>query len=316
MVFSPDGALARRVSLSADLAPADLAVDGAGNIYLAETFGGSVVKLGPDGAELARFGDPAAAQSLAAGSIDLDRQGNIYLATYAAGAVKLSPEGVEVARGGGTAAPGSAPAAGEFGLPNGIVVAPGGVVWVSDNSGEYSAVTALRLSADPAAEGTAAALGATAAAAATPVPESALVRQWADSATASSFYAPDYDPAGATGPPNVAGCQDSTDAWASADPSGLERLELTFKTPVFATGLTIYQNHQPGYISQVELVDERGEVIPVYTGAPALSGECPLALPISFEQTLSRIVKVRITVDQRSGANWSEIDAVELIGVP
>jgi hypothetical protein len=148
------------------------------------------------------------------------------------------------------------------------------------------------------------------------VPAEALLRQWAESATASSFYQPDYDPAGATGPPDVTGCQDSTDAWASADPNGLERLELTFKTPVFANGLTIYQNHQPGYISKVELIDERGEVIPVYQNTPALSGACPLTLPISFEQTLSQIVKVRITVDQRGGANWSEIDAVELVGVP
>jgi sugar lactone lactonase YvrE len=316
MIFSPEGALARRVALPADLAPADLAVDAAGNIYLAETFGGSVVKLAPDGAELARFGDPAAAKSLAAGAIDIDQQGDIYLATYASGVVKLAPSGVEVARGGGTAAPGSAPGPAEFSLPNGVAAGPGGVVWVSDNSGEYSAVTALRLSADPAAEGTAAAESTATVAEASPVPESALLRQWAESATASSFYQPDYDPAGATGPPDVSGCQDSTDAWASADPSGLDHLELTFKTPVFATGLTIYQNHQPGYISQVELVDERGEVIPVYSGAPALSGACPLSLPISFGQTLSRIVKVRITVDQRGGANWSEVDAVELVGVP
>ncbi|MEI7645798.1 MAG: NHL repeat-containing protein [Chloroflexales bacterium] len=315
MIFSPEGTLARRVALPADLAPADLAVDGAGSIYLAESFGGSVVKLAPDGSEVARFGDPAVAKSLAAGAIDLDPQGGIYLATYASGVIKLAPDGSEVARGGGTAAPGNAPGAAEFSLPNGIAAGPGGVVWVSDNSGEYSAVTALRLSADPAAEGTAAAR-ATDRANSTPLPDAALLRQWAESATASSFYAPDYDPAGAVGPPNVTACQDSTDAWASADPNGLDQLELTFKIPVFATGLMIYQNHQPGYISQIELIDARGEIVPVYTSAPALGGTCPLALPISFAQTLSRVAKVRITVDQRGGANWSEVDAVELIGVP
>lgn len=320
MIFSPDGKLLDRVALPADLAPADLAVDSAGNIYLAETFGGTVVKLAPDGSELARFGDPAQAQSLAAGAIDIDKQGDIFLATYASGVVELSPDGVIVARGGATAAAGSAPEAGQFSLPNGIAAGPGGVVWVSDNSGEYSAVTALRLSGDPEAQQTAAALGATSeavvAASATPLPEESLLRQWAESASASSYYEPDYDPAGATGPPDVPGCQDSPDAWASATPDGLDTLELSYKTPVFATGVTIYQSHQPGYVSKVELIDERGEVIPVYTGEPALSGTCPLAQAISFEQTLSRIVKVRLTVDQRGGANWSEVDAVELIGVP
>ncbi len=316
MIFSADGDLLGRVKLPADLAPADLVVDSAGDIYLAETFGGSVVKLAPDGSELARFGDPAAAQSLAAGSIDLDKQGNIYLATYASGVIKLSPEGIVVAQAGQTAAARSAPEAGQFSLPNGVAAGSSGVVWVSDNSGEYSAVTALRLSDDPNAQGTSEAVGATAAADATPVPAEALLHQWAESATASSSYEPDYNPAGAAGPPDVPACQDSPDAWASLTPDGLDTLELSYKAPVFATGLTIYQSHQPGYISKVELIDERGELIPVYTAEPALGGTCPLAQAVSFEQTLSRVVKVRITVDQRGGANWSEIDAVELVGVP
>lgn len=57
--FDPNGDLIGRIELPPDLAPADLAVDAAGAIYLAETFAGAVVKLGPDGRELARFGDPA-----------------------------------------------------------------------------------------------------------------------------------------------------------------------------------------------------------------------------------------------------------------
>jgi hypothetical protein len=316
MIFSPEGKLLDRLALSGDLAPADLAVDKAGNIYLAEPFGGSVVKLGPDGAELARFGDPAAAKGLAAGAIDIDGQGDIYLATYAAGVVRLSPGGVEVARGGSTAPSGSAPAPGEFSLPNGIVAGPGDLVWVSDNSGEYSAVTALHLSSDAAAVETATAQAATVEALATPAPAESLLRQWAASATASSSYEPDYDPAGATGPPDVPGCQDSPNAWASATPDGLDTLELTYAIPVFATELTIYQNSQPGFISKVELIDDHGVLTPVYSGTPALSGSCPLKIPLSFHQMPSRVRKVRITLDQRGGANWSEIDAVELVGVP
>jgi hypothetical protein len=133
---------------------------------------------------------------------------------------------------------------------------------------------------------------------------------------ASSSYEPDYGPDGATGPPDVEGCQDSPNAWASADPNSLETLELRYRTPVFAVGVTIFQNHQPGFISRVELIDERGVARTVYTAEPALSGECPLELRLRFEQTLTRIVTVRLTVDQRSGANWSEVDAVELIGLP
>ncbi len=317
MIFTADGTLVTRLSLPADLAPSDLAVDQSGNIYLAESFGGAVVKLSPDGNELARFGDPAAALSLSAGSIDLDAGGDIYLATYSAGVVRLSPSGVTVSRNGTSISSGSVPSPGEFSLPNGIVVGPGEVVWVSDNSGEYSAVTALRLQGDAALSSTP---GPEATQSATPeptvVPEEKLLHQWASAATATSFYAPDYDPEGVLGPPDVPGCQDSPDAWASAAPDGLDTLELSYEMPVFATGLVIYQNSQPGLVSQVELIDERDQVIPVYTGTPSLSSTCPLAQSITFTQTLSRVVKVRITIDQRGGTYWSEIDAVELIGLP
>ncbi len=311
--FSPTGELISRLDLPPDLAPADLAVDANGAIYLAETFAGAVVKLSPAGRELARFGDPADPERLAAGALDVDRQGNIYVATFGSGIVLLGPDGREQAQGGVPAEAGATPAAGAFSLPNGIAAGPGGVVWVSDNSGEYSAVTALRLVAEPVVNATAAVSDAIVG---TPTPDERLLRQWANSAVASSSYEPDYGPDGATGPPDVEGCQDSPDAWASADPNGLETLELRYRTPVFAVGVTIHQNHQPGFISRVELIDERGSTRSVYTAEPALSGECPLILNLSFEQTLTRIVAVRLTVDQRSGANWSEVDAVELVGLP
>lgn len=313
--FRGDGGFVARLPLPDDFSPADLAVDAAGNIYLAETFGGTVVKLGPDGAEQARFGDPADPERFSAGAIDVDRQGNIYLATYGSGVLKLGPDGSLIGQGGAAATPGATPQPGEFSLPNGIVAAPGNVVWVSDNSGEYSAVTAIRLVADPVGEATAAAAATALAPTATAIPEADVLRQWASEADASSFYAPDYDPAGATGPPDVEGCQDSPDAWASADPNGLETIELRFKTAVFAIGVNVYQNHQPGFISRVELIDDRGRASEVYAGEPALSAECPGRLEVSFDQTLSRVVAVRLTVDQRAGANWSEIDAVELVGI-
>jgi sugar lactone lactonase YvrE len=315
MRFSQDGRLLGRIALPADLSPGDLAVDEAGTIYLADTFAGAVVKVGPDGTELARIGDPANPQRFAAGAIDVDAQGNIYLATYGAGVLKLAPSGQVVASGGGTVAPGKLPGPAEFSLPNGIAAAPGGVVWVSDNSGEYSAITALRLQVDESAAATAQAGAPQATAAPAPAPVD-VVRQWASEATASSFYAPDYDPAGATGAPNVAGCQDSPDAWAPAAPDTLDTLEVRFPNPVFATGVDVHQSFNPGLVTKVELIDERGRASTVYTASPARGGPCPAVLEARFDQTLTRVAAVRLTVDQRGGSDWAEIDAVELIGVP
>ncbi|PDV97265.1 NHL repeat-containing protein [Candidatus Chloroploca asiatica] len=319
--FSPTGRALGRIELPPDLSPTDLAVDANGNVYLADTFGG-VVKLGANGQELARFGDPALPEQFAAGAIDVDADGFIYLATYTEGILQLAPGGRVVARGGQPVTRGNLPAPGEFNLPNGLAAAPGGIVWVSDNSGEYSAITALRLqldqealaAADEETSATAESLGEEAALIPTLNPET-LIRQWASEATASSFYAPDYDPAGATGPPDVVGCQDSPNAWAAATPDTLETLELRYATPVFAVGVVIYHSFNPDFVNQIELIDERGEVFTVYTGEPGPSETCPLAREITFPQTLTRIVGVRLTIDQRSGANWNEIDAVELLGV-
>lgn len=320
--FSTAGELLERIALPDDLAPADLVVAPDGALFLAETFGG-VVKLAPDGSELARLGDPTELQDLAAAAIDLDAQGNIYLATYSAGIVKLNPNGQIIARGGSATPPGNLPGPGEFSLPNGIVVAPGDLVWVSDNSGEYSAISALRLQSvaevgDAEAESEAT-TSVEAAEEATPTPTivaASLLRQWASEANASSFYAPDYPPSNATGPPSVAGCQDSPNAWAAAEPNSLEILELRYATPVFAVGVIVHQSYNPGFISQIELFDERGNASIIYTAEPALSEECPQLLEVTFAQTLNRIVAVRLTIDQRPGANWSEIDAVELLGLP
>jgi len=308
--FRADGQFIERIALPTDLAPSDLVVDRSGAIYLAESFSGAIVKLAPDGSVLARLGDPANPSQFAGPVLDLDRAGYLYLATYAGAILKLAPDGAIVARGGALATPGSIPNPGEISLPNGIVAAPGGVVWVSDNSGEYSAVSAFRLQVDTAAMATALAL--------TPepiAPAGEIKQQWAVSAAASSFYAPDYDPAGVIGPPDVPTCQDSPNAWAPATPGSRETLTVDFAEPLFATGLIIHQNYQPGYIVQVELIDEQGTVRVVYRAEPAPATECPFVQTITVEQTLTRIVSARITLDQRDGS-WSEIDAVALIGVP
>ncbi|NJO07864.1 MAG: hypothetical protein HC876_21380, partial [Chloroflexaceae bacterium] len=68
-------------------------------------------------------------------------------------------------------------------------------------------------------------------------------------------------------------------------------------------------------VYQQDRGDERGwQATTVYEGEPRLMDICPYVLEVAFEPTLTRIVAVRLTVDQRDGANWSEVDAVELIG--
>jgi hypothetical protein len=142
-----------------------------------------------------------------------------------------------------------------------------------------------------------------------------LLHQWAVDAQASSSYGEEYGPDGATGPPDVEGCKDDDNAWASATPNTLETLELDYETPVFATQVNVYQNHQPGFITQVEVRDEQGDYTTVYSGTAKLHNVCPYMMQVSFTPTLFRVNGVKLTIDQRKDANWSEIDAVELVGV-
>lgn len=308
-----DGSFIERIDLPPGSAPNDFAVDEDGNIYLAEPFGGAVVKVDGEGAVLARLGEDIEPDGITAGAIDLDTSGQIYVAAWGRGILQLTPDGTLIAEGGSIAPEDTTPEPGQFVLPNSVAVGEQGLIWVSDNSGEYSAVTAIRLSTDAEAQATADAI---ATAGATPIPGADITRQWATEAEASSAYDENYSADNATGEPDVAGCRDSTNAWASADPNGLDTLELTYETPVFATEVNIHQNHQPGFITQVEVLDERDNYTTVYRTSANLQEECPYVLNVRFTRTSARIVGVKLTIDQRSGADWNEIDAVELVGVP
>ncbi len=178
--------------------------------------------------------------------------------------------------------------------------------------------------ATPAAEQSPTPEGAVSQATALPtVPTSAAqpgeIRQWAASATASSEYGnPDWAAAHAAGAPDVTACGDDSAAWASADSSTVEWLELTYATPVKPFEINIYQTYNPGQIVKVELFSPDSQTSYVaYTATPVKVETCPQTLTISLDGSkLSPVNRIRITVDQSVlGLGWAEIDAVELVGV-
>lgn len=329
MRFSDEGVFIERLDLPPASAPNDLAVDRAGNIYLADSSNGTVIKVSPVGDVIAQFSNPTNPGSLTAGAVDLDASGNLYVATWGQGVLKFAPDGTLIVAAGGPAEPGTIPQPGQFSLPNGIASAPDNLVWISDNDGEYSAVTALQL-IDPTAaaestdEGIEAAPDETPTETAdglapetpdaTPVPEEELFGQWASDATASAQYDDTYSADGMTGEPDVDICRSSEDAWAAPEPDGVETLELEFDEPVYATQVNIYQNHQPGSVIEVTLIDEEGDTISVYEGEAELLNTCPFVLTVDFRPTLKRIVALELIVDQSGTGAWNEIDAVELVG--
>jgi len=150
-----------------------------------------------------------------------------------------------------------------------------------------------------------------------PEPEGETLRQWAVSATASSEYGnPDWAAIQATGQPDTTDeCGDFSTAWASAERTGVDWLELIYEKPVYPEQVNIYQNNLPNQVAEVEVLDIEGNYHSVYTGQPKVTN-CPYILDIDITGADYQAVGIRLTVDQSilDPTSWNEIDAVELVG--
>ena len=73
--------------------------------------------------------------------------------------------------------------------------------------------------------------------------------QWAASATASSqFGDPDWSAQQAAGAPNTSACGDNNTAWASANPNGVDSLQLTYAVPVTPKQIEIHETYNPSAV--------------------------------------------------------------------
>jgi len=148
-------------------------------------------------------------------------------------------------------------------------------------------------------------------------PAGAAVRQWAVGGVASSSYSdPDWGAQQATGAPNVTGCVDDQRAWSPETADGVDWLEVSFATAVVPTEVNIHESSSPGFINKVEVKDETGLYYTVWEGIPGAVEECPRVLTVSVSGVSVRVSAVRISLDQRNGGDYNEIDAVELVGQP
>ncbi len=143
--------------------------------------------------------------------------------------------------------------------------------------------------------------------------------QWASQATASSSYGAGYgsntwQAMMATGKPDVGYYGDNGNAWAPQNMSGgTETLTLTFAKSVYATGVNIKESYGSGAIVKVEMGDSVA-LHTVWEGDDATRGLNYLKIPV--EKTSYKVDTVKITFDtsKKSPNEWSEIDAVQLIG--
>jgi hypothetical protein len=85
---------------------------------------------------------------------------------------------------------------------------------------------------------------------------------------------------------------------------------------VVPTEINIHENNSPGFINKVEVKDQAGLYYTVWQGTPGAVEQCPRVFTVSVSGVSARVNTVRISLDQRNGGDWDEIDAVELVGQP
>ena len=142
-----------------------------------------------------------------------------------------------------------------------------------------------------------------------------LTRAWASGAEASSQYGDDnWSAMQATGAPNVKGCGDNRQAWASSSSQGVDSLALYYDRAMTPALINIYQTYNPGSIVGVDLLPaDGGEAVPVPDSADP-DTSCPHVFRLKVPSSQAPINGVVIHLDQTIGGGWNEIDAVELVG--
>ena len=145
--------------------------------------------------------------------------------------------------------------------------------------------------------------------------------QWATSATATEEYGTGLRASDATGEPNSFGqdCKDGVNAWALAAFRNQGSLTLTYATAVVPTSLKIHQIYSRGGIWKIEVSANNSTWTSIYTSDPnlAVSGTCDEndILKVNVTKVSTPIKYVRLSVDQTESGRYTEIDAVQLIGL-
>ena len=151
-----------------------------------------------------------------------------------------------------------------------------------------------------------------------PEPQLVEIRQWAIEASASSEYGSDeWSAMQAAGEPDTPDCGRAPTAWAGYYEDREEYLDLVYETAVIPTEINIYQTYNPDGVSEVWLYEEAyGGLREVYKAVPEAKEECPHILSVPIADADYRVKTVRIWVDQEVMGDFTEIDAVELVGEP
>ncbi len=120
----------------------------------------------------------------------------------------------------------------------------------------------------------------------------------------------------AAGPPNVEGCTQSPQAWAPLSNVNIATLTVYFTELVTPTRVIVYQPFNPGFITQISLVDRFNTETVVYTAPPAANPACPGTLDVEIPRQGLVGATLILTVNQTGNTGGpTQIDAVQMTGI-
>jgi hypothetical protein len=124
---------------------------------------------------------------------------------------------------------------------------------------------------------------------------------------------PHYEPAQATGPPDVSRQGDSPLAWCPATMNaGNEWLLLDYPKAIVPTAIVLHENYTPGAVVRITHVPGWGREVTLWEGAyspsPAPGGSVA-TLPVTAGIKTRRI---KLYMETSGATGWEEIDAVGL----
>ncbi|KXK48718.1 MAG: hypothetical protein H3C32_15610 [Anaerolineae bacterium] len=152
-----------------------------------------------------------------------------------------------------------------------------------------------------------------------PTSNTGIIRQWAIEAAASTEYSAEgWSANQALGAPDSSGCRDQATAWASLEANDGEYLVVRFEQFVLPTQINVHVVHNTGTIANVLVANSNftDRFISVPNSAEGRGSPCPNIHSVNVTGIDFAVDSVIIVVNQAASGNWTEIDAVELVGVP
>ncbi|QEC42693.1 T9SS type A sorting domain-containing protein [Pseudobacter ginsenosidimutans] len=116
----------------------------------------------------------------------------------------------------------------------------------------------------------------------------------------------------AAGLPNVAGCGDYGNAWASkTQDDQREWLEFEFDDPAPISRVFIHETYNAGAVDTVYVFNPNTQLFEkVYEGSAAAGAPCPRAFSVAFPATVFPVSRIRIAINSPAVRGYNEIDAV------